>query len=70
IARALANNPKIIIADEPTGNVDTQAGAMIIDYLINHCRTNDLTMIIATHNIEIAKKTDRIIHLENGMLKI
>lgn len=69
IARALANNPKIIIADEPTGSVDTETSAMIIDYLINHCRTNNLTMIIATHNIEIAKKTNRVIHLENGMLK-
>jgi ABC-type lipoprotein export system ATPase subunit len=68
IARALANNPKIIIADEPTGSVDTQTSAMIVDYLINHCRANNLTMIIATHNIEIAKKTNRVIHLENGML--
>ena len=68
IARALANNPEIIIADEPTGSVDTKTGETIIDYLINHCLDNDLTMIIATHNIEIAKKTARIIQLQNGLL--
>jgi putative ABC transport system ATP-binding protein len=69
IARALANNPKIIIADEPTGSVDTRTGAMIIDYLINHCTAHNLTMIIATHNSDIAKKTHRVIHLENGLIK-
>jgi putative ABC transport system ATP-binding protein len=68
IARALANNPKLIIADEPTGSVDTGTGAMIIDYLIHHCTTNNLTMIIATHNNDIANKTHRIIHLENGLI--
>lgn len=69
IARALANEPHIILADEPTGNIDTQTGDVILDYLIEQCRDHNMTMLVATHNHEIANKTERIIHMKNGLLE-
>ncbi len=69
IARALANDPKIILADEPTGSVDTETGTAILDYLTAYCRKRDVSMIIATHNHEIALRTDRILRLKNGELE-
>lgn len=68
IARSLANDPKIIMADEPTGSVDTVTGDRIVDHLISVCREKRLTMVMATHNIDIAGKADRIIYLRNGCL--
>lgn len=65
IARALINNPKIIIADEPTGNLDYDNGVEILN-LLKTLSKNGYTVIMITHNIEHAKESDRIVKLKNG----
>jgi len=69
IARSLANNPELILADEPTGNVDTHTGLEIMTFMIDHCREHATTLLVATHNHEIAQLTERIIYLKNGQLE-
>ena len=68
IARALANQPKLILADEPTGNLDSATGKMIFDLLHKLSRTENTTIIVVTHDLEIAGKTDRTFKLEDGKL--
>ncbi len=68
IARALANNPKLILADEPTGNLDTQTGNSIIKLFRSLVQEQKITIIMVTHDIQIAKKTDRILILRDGKL--
>lgn len=63
IARALINNPKILLADEPTGNLDSENSAKVIKILINAVRENNMGAIIVTHNEKIAKMLDRIVKL-------
>lgn len=69
IARALINKPKIIIADEPTGNLDQETGEAIINLLKNLQKTHNVTLVIATHDKEIARLAERIIHIEDGIIK-
>lgn len=66
IARALINDPKIIIADEPTGNLDSKTGMKVVELLRDVSKRKNKTLIMATHNMEIAKKADRIIYLRDG----
>ncbi|MDR0271855.1 MAG: ABC transporter ATP-binding protein [Clostridiales bacterium] len=66
IARSLANNPSIILADEPTGALDTKTGNLVIDIFKKINREQGKTVIIITHNEEIAKQTNRIITLRDG----
>ncbi len=68
IARALINEPKIILADEPTGNVDSVAGAGIIALLRKLRDERGVTIVLATHDKELAKRTDRIVRLRDGMI--
>jgi putative ABC transport system ATP-binding protein len=68
IARALANKPKLILADEPTGNLDSATGKMIFDLLHELSRKQNTTIIVVTHDLEIAGKTDRTFKLEDGKL--
>jgi len=68
IARALANKPKLILADEPTGNLDSATGKMIFDLLHRLSRTENTTIIVVTHDLEIAGKTDRTFKLDDGRL--
>jgi putative ABC transport system ATP-binding protein len=68
IARALANKPSLILADEPTGNLDSQTGKMIFDLLHNLSRTEKTTIVVVTHDLEIAGKTDVTFHLIDGKL--
>jgi putative ABC transport system ATP-binding protein len=68
IARALANKPKLILADEPTGNLDSATGKMIFDLLHELSRKENTTIIVVTHDLEIAGKTDRVFRLEDGKL--
>ena len=69
IARALANRPRVILADEPTGNLDSQTGRMIFDLLHSLARSETTTILAVTHDVAIAGQTDRIFHLEDGRLK-
>jgi len=69
IARALINNPTMVLADEPTGNLDTKTGNEVFDLLrilSNKFRRN---VIFVTHNQELAKKTDRIIYIKDGVIE-
>jgi putative ABC transport system ATP-binding protein len=66
IARALANNPKIILADEPTGELDTTTANKIIGLLQKLNKEKEITVIIVTHDPRVAKKTNRIITLQDG----
>jgi len=69
IARALANHPKLILADEPTGNLDSQTGKMIFDLLHSLAKSQNTTIIVVTHDLSIAGKTDATYKLEDGKLK-
>ncbi len=66
IARALVNNPSIILADEPTGNLDTRTGHQIMNIFTELNRTDGITVVMVTHEKEIAQYAQRIIHLRDG----
>jgi putative ABC transport system ATP-binding protein len=68
IARALANKPSLILADEPTGNLDSQTGKLIFDLLHDLARSENTTIIAVTHDLEIAGKTDISFKLTDGKL--
>jgi putative ABC transport system ATP-binding protein len=68
IARALANRPAVILADEPTGNLDSATGKMIFDLLHNLSRSQNTTILAVTHDLDIAGKTDRTFTLSDGKL--
>lgn len=66
IARALANNPEIIIADEPTGNLDSKKGVEIVEILKNLNQKSGITLVIITHDTRVAKQAKRIINICDG----
>ncbi len=68
IARALINNPKIIFADEPTGNLDTATGALIEDLLLKLNKSQGITLIIVTHDADLARRCDRALHIQDGLI--
>jgi putative ABC transport system ATP-binding protein len=68
IARALANRPSIILADEPTGNLDSETGRKIFDLLHNLSRSENTTILAVTHDLDIAGKTDRTFTLIDGKI--
>ena len=68
IARALAGEPKLVLADEPTGNLDEQTAARVFDLFINMVREQGVAAIIATHDKNLASKTDRQLLLKDGVL--
>ena len=69
IARALAKDPKIILGDEPTGALDSETGKLVIDMLQRLSTEHGNTVILVTHNADIAKCANRIIHMRNGKIK-
>jgi len=69
VARALINEPEIVLADEPTGNLDAKHSDELVELLIKLNKTKEQTFIIVTHNLQIAAKMDRHLLLENGVLK-
>ncbi len=69
IVRALANDPKILLADEPTGNLDHTTAAGVMETLIEIVRAHGLAALIATHNLELAGRLDRTVALEDGTLR-
>lgn len=68
IARAIVNHPSIIMADEPTGNLDTKSGDEIMELLLKLNRERNATLIIVTHDPEIAEQTNRVIHILDGVV--
>jgi putative ABC transport system ATP-binding protein len=69
IARALANSPALVLADEPTGNLDAKTSRVVFDLLKNLSRREKVTIVIVTHDLDIAKKTDLSFVLTDGKLK-
>ncbi len=68
IARAIVNNPSIILADEPTGNLDTRTGHEIMDLFTELNRSEKITIVMVTHEREIAQYAHRIINLRDGVV--
>jgi len=68
IARAFANRPKILFADEPTGNLDAENAAGVVDLLFELNRTAGATLVLVTHDLELARRTGRILYLKGGRL--
>jgi putative ABC transport system ATP-binding protein len=68
IARAFINDPSIVFADEPTGNLDTKTTAEMMELITSIARNNRQTLIIVTHDLEISKYADTIIHIKDGMV--
>ena len=68
IARALANTPKLLLADEPTGNLDPKTSDNVFDEFLKLVRETGLSALIATHNMELAERMDKVVRLENGNL--
>ena len=68
LARAFSNDPEILFADEPTGNLDDETGAIVEGLLFDLNREKQTTLIIVTHDLELANKTDRIIKLKGGKI--
>lgn len=69
IARALINDPSIIFADEPTGNLDTKTGEVIVDLLLALVREKQKTLLVVTHDVRLAERGDRKIEIVDGLLK-
>lgn len=68
IARALVHDPMLVLADEPTGNLDEETGKIVLDLLLELTRSAHKTLIMATHNPEIAKLADRVVRMQDGHL--
>ncbi len=68
VCRALANKPDLLLADEPTGNLDPETSAHVFEILLGLARNTGLTALVATHNHDLAEKMDRIVRLEDGKI--
>ena len=69
IARALTNDPDIVFADEPTGNLDSTTGDAIMDLLLNLARDRNKTLLVVTHDTRLAARGDRQLHIKDGVLQ-
>ena len=69
IARALTNDPDIIFADEPTGNLDSKTGDAIVDLLLGIARDRKKTLLVVTHDTHLAARGDRQLHIADGVLQ-
>ena len=70
IARAISFNPEIILADEPTGNLDRKNTELVSDLLLNYSYKKKISLILVTHNMNLAKKCDRVIKLFDGRIEV
>ena len=62
------NDPAVLLADEPTGNLDRKTGRSILDAMVAHRTETGRTMVIVTHDLEVAQRADRIVYLEDGKI--
>jgi putative ABC transport system ATP-binding protein len=69
IARALVNEPAIILADEPTGNLDTKSGEEIMELLLSLNQVRGTTLVIVTHDPDVSSHTQRSIHIRDGVVE-
>ena len=69
ILRAIANQPKLLLADEPTGNLDEKTASVVFDQLIHLVQSHQMGALIATHDLNLARCMDRILKLTNGVLE-
>ena len=69
IARAVVNDPEIIFADEPTGNLDSKTGDSIMDLLLSLARERNKTLLVVTHESRLAERGDRQLHMVDGQLE-
>ena len=69
IARALANRPAVLLADEPTGNLDEETAKAVFSALVDAMRTSGAAALIATHNLELGRRADRTLRLHNGVIE-
>jgi lipoprotein-releasing system ATP-binding protein len=70
IARALAGSPQLILADEPTGNLDAESGESVMKLLRDLNRERGMTMIVVTHDMNVARQTDRVVRLNQGLVEV
>jgi putative ABC transport system ATP-binding protein len=68
VARAMANRPRLILADEPTGNLDTSTGGLLMEYLCSLNRQSGVTLVIVTHNPAIGDAASRVVSMRDGMI--
>jgi len=68
VARALASNPAIVFADEPTGNLDRASGAMVADMLFAIAKERNATLVVVTHDLDMARRADRIVEMNDGRI--
>ena len=68
IARALINRPSLLLADEPTGNLDTKTSSEIIRLLMDIRSEQGMTLVVATHDSDLAQLADRVVHLKDGCI--
>jgi putative ABC transport system ATP-binding protein len=68
VARALASGPKIVFADEPTGNLDRASGVMVADMLFAIAKDRGATLVVVTHDLDLAKRADRIVEMSDGRI--
>jgi lipoprotein-releasing system ATP-binding protein len=69
VARALANQPAVVIADEPSGNLDTHTGEHLHELFFRLRAQHGVAIVIATHNRELADRADRVLHMKEGQLR-
>jgi putative ABC transport system ATP-binding protein len=68
VVRALINNPRILLADEPTGSLDSQTGKALMDFTLGYCRERNITILLVTHDSNIARMADRVLHMNDGKI--